>query len=175
MNAIMGKVLPAEMGFDVMHINLHKTFSTPPGGGGPGSGVVGVGEKLAPFLPVPVIGSTADSYHWLNESDLPKTIGRLSAFMGNVGVLLRAYVYMRLLGPEGMERVADFAVLNANYVMKQLQKAGFDLAFPERRASHEFIVTLKRQAQSDNVKAMDVAKALLDRGIHAPTLSLIHI
>jgi len=169
LNAILGKVLPAEMGFDVMHINLHKTFSTPHGGGGPGSGVVGVGEKLAPFLPVPVIGSTADSYHWLNESDLPKTIGRLSAFMGNVGVLLRAYVYMRLLGPEGMERVADFAVLNANYVMKQLQKAGFDLAFPERRASHEFIVTLKRQAQSDNVKAMDVAKALLDRGIHAPT------
>jgi glycine dehydrogenase subunit 2 len=169
LNAILGKVLPAKMGFDVMHINLHKTFATPHGGGGPGSGVVGVGEKLAPFLPVPVIVSSAESYRWLDESDLPKTIGRLSAFMGNIGVLLRAYVYMRLLGREGMGRVADHAVLNANYVMKQLQKAGFDLAFPERRASHEFIVTLKQQAKSDNVNAMDVAKALLDRGIHAPT------
>ncbi len=169
LNAILGKVLPAEMGFDVMHINLHKTFSTPHGGGGPGAGVVGVGETLAPYLPVPCVESTAAGYRWLDESDRPKSIGRLSAFMGNAGVLLRAYVYMRLLGREGMERVADYAVLNANYVMVELAKAGFDLAFPERRASHEFIVTLKKQAKSSGASAMDFAKALLDRDIHAPT------
>ncbi len=169
LNAILGKVLPAEMGFDVMHINLHKTFATPHGGGGPGSGVVGAGETLEPFLPVPVVGSTADGFRWLGEPDLPKSIGRLSAFMGNAGVLLRAYIYIRLLGREGIERVADYAVLNANYVMVQLGKAGFDIAFPDRRASHEFIVTLKRQAKSSGVNAMDFAKALLDRGIHAPT------
>ncbi|MFL2546054.1 MAG: aminomethyl-transferring glycine dehydrogenase subunit GcvPB [Candidatus Rariloculaceae bacterium] len=169
LNAILGKVLPAEMGFDVMHINLHKTFATPHGGGGPGSGVVGVGDKLAKFLPVPIVSASDDGYCWLDESDLPQTIGRLSAFMGNVGVLLRAYVYMRLLGREGMERVADYAALNANYLMKRLQQAGFELGFPERRASHEFIVTVKRQTKTDNVNAMDFAKALLDRGIHAPT------
>ncbi len=169
LNAILGKVLPAEMGFDVMHINLHKTFATPHGGGGPGSGVVGAGETLEPFLPVPVVGSTADGFRWLDKPDLPKSIGRLSAFMGNAGVLLRAYIYIRLLGREGIERVADYAVLNANYVMVQLGKAGFDIAFPDRRASHEFIVTLKRQAKSNGVNAMDFAKALLDRGIHAPT------
>ena len=169
LNAILGKVLPAEMGFDVMHINLHKTFATPHGGGGPGSGVIGVGEKLEPFLPVPLVGSTEDGYRWLDEADVPKSIGRLSAFMGNAGVLLRAYIYMRLLGQEGMERVADYAVLNANYVMVRLREAGFDIAFPDRRASHEFIVTLKRQAKSYGVSAMDFAKALLDRGFHAPT------
>ncbi len=169
LNAILGKVLPAEMGFDVMHINLHKTFATPHGGGGPGSGVVGAGETLKPFLPIPVVGSTADGYRWLDETDLPDSIGRLSAFMGNAGVLLRAYIYLRLLGREGVERVADYAVLNANYVMVQLGKAGFDIAFPDRRASHEFLVTLKRQAKSSGVNAMDFAKALLDRGIHAPT------
>jgi len=169
LNAILGKVLPAKMGFDVMHINLHKTFATPHGGGGPGSGVVGVGEILKPFLPTPLVGSTVDGYRWIDKSDLPKSIGRLSAFMGNAGVLLRAYIYMRLLGREGMERVADYAVLNANYVMVQLRNAGFDIAFPDRRASHEFVVTLKRLTQSSGVNAMDFAKALLDRGIHAPT------
>lgn len=169
LNAILGKVLPASMGFDVMHINLHKTFATPHGGGGPGSGVVGAGELLAPYLPVPVVGESDEGYRWLDENDRPHSIGRLSAFMGNAGVLLRAYIYMRLLGRQGMERVADYAVLNANYVMVELSKAGFDLAFPERRASHEFIVTLRRQAKSTGVSAMDVAKALLDRDFHAPT------
>ncbi len=169
LNAILSKVLPAEMGFDVMHINLHKTFATPHGGGGPGSGVVGAGETLKAFLPVPVVDSTAEGFRWLDQSDLPKSIGRLSAFMGNAGVLLRAYIYMRLLGREGIERVADYAVLNANYVMALLSKAGFDIAFPDRRASHEFLVTLKRQAKSSGVTAMDFAKALLDRGMHAPT------
>jgi glycine dehydrogenase subunit 2 len=169
LNAILGKVLPAKMGFDVMHINLHKTFATPHGGGGPGSGVVGAGETLAPYLPVPVVGESDEGYRWLDENDRPQSIGRLSAFMGNAGVLLRAYIYMRLLGRQGMERVADYAVLNANYVMSELSKAGFDLAFPDRRASHEFIVTLRKQAKSTGVNAMDFAKALLDRDFHAPT------
>ena len=173
LNAILGKVRPGDMGFDVIHMNLHKTFSTPHGGGGPGSGAVGVGERLLPFLPVPVVGKFGDGdearYDWLAEAERPQSIGRLSAFMGNAGVLLRAYVYMRLLGREGMRRVGEFATLNANYLQARLRDAGFSLAFPERRASHEFIVTLKREAKSYDLTAMDVAKALLDEGLHAPT------
>ena len=170
LNAILGKVFPGDMGFDVIHINLHKTFSTPHGGGGPGSGVVGVGKRLEPFLPTPIVDRRGDHFHWVDGgADRPKSIGRLSAFMGNAGVLLRAYVYIRLLGREGMERVADYSTLNANYLMKELEKMGFDLAFPDRRASHEFIVTLKKQAKENNVTAMDFAKALLDYGFHSPT------
>ena len=173
LNAILGKVRPGDMGFDVIHLNLHKTFSTPHGGGGPGSGAVGVGERLKPFLPLPLVGKTekdgADHYHWLDEDDLPQSIGRLSGFMGNAGVLLRAYVYMRLVGRDGMKRIGEYATLNANYLEKRLGEAGFDLAFPSRRASHEFIVTLKEEAKNLNVNAMDFAKALLDKGFHAPT------
>src|SRR6202034_216746 len=174
LNAILGKVRPGDMGFDVIHMNLHKTFSTPHGGGGPGAGAVGVGARLLPFLPVPIVGREADGkegerYRWLTESDLPQSIGRLSAFMGNAGVLLRAYIYMRLLGRDGMRRVGEYATLNANYLLKRLRDAGFDAAYPERRASHEFIVTLKRQARELNVTAMDFAKRLLDYGFHAPT------
>ena len=173
LNAILGKVRPGDMGFDVIHLNLHKTFSTPHGGGGPGSGAVGVGERLKPFVPVPVVGKReqddGDYYHWLTEDDLPQSIGRLSGFMGNAGVLLRAYVYMRLVGRDGMKRIAEFATLNANYLEKRLADAGFELAFPSRRASHEFIVTLKKEAKDLHVNAMDFAKALLDKGFHAPT------
>jgi glycine dehydrogenase subunit 2 len=169
LNAILGKVRPGDMGFDVIHMNLHKTFSTPHGGGGPGAGPVGVSERLEPFLPVPMVGYDGDEYHWITESERPQSIGRLSAFMGNAGVLLRAYVYARMLGREGMQRVAEFSTLNANYLMKRLQNAGFDLAFPRRRATHEFIVTLKRQHKEQGVSAMDVAKRLLDYGYHAPT------
>jgi len=173
LNAILGKVRPGDMGFDVIHMNLHKTFSTPHGGGGPGSGAVGVGERLLPFMPIPVVGKKDENgsayYDWLTEKDLPQSIGRLSAFMGNAGVLLRAYVYMRMIGHDGMERIAEYATLNANYLAARLQKAGFELAFPDRRASHEFIITLKSQAKTLQVSAMDVAKALLDQGMHAPT------
>ena len=169
LNAILGRAFPGDMGFDVIHLNLHKTFSTPHGGGGPGSGAVGVGETLRPFLPVPVVGKRGGEFVWLTERDRPQSIGRLSAFMGNAGILLRAYVYMRLLGAEGMRRVADFATLNANYLMVRLRDAGFQLAYPERRASHEFIVSLKDVARDTGVTAMDFAKALLDRGFHAPT------
>ncbi len=171
LNAILGKVRPGDMEFDVIHMNLHKTFSTPHGGGGPGSGAVGVGKRLQPFLPIPVVGrSDVDgSYHWLTEKDLPQSIGRLSGFMGNAGVLLRAYVYMRMVGRDGMRRIGEFATLNANYLQARLRAAGFEPAFPERRASHEFIITLKTMARTLHVTAMDVAKALLDEGLHAPT------
>jgi glycine dehydrogenase subunit 2 len=169
LNAILGKVRPGTMGFDVIHMNLHKTFSTPHGGGGPGSGAVGVGERLLPFLPIPIVGRDGDRYRWLDARDVPQTIGRLSAFMGNAGVLLRAYVYMRMLGRAGMQRVAEYASLNANYMLARLQQAGFDAAYPGRRASHEFIITLKRQAKQLGVNAMDFAKRLLDHGFHAPT------
>src|SRR5579864_951872 len=145
LNAILGKVRPGDMGFDVIHMNLHKTFSTPHGGGGPGAGAVGVASRLLPFLPLPVVGKEAEgSYRWLAEKDLPQSIGRLTGFGGNAGVLLRAYVYMRMLGREGMHRVGEYATLNANYLLAQLKQAGFDAAYPSRRASHEFIITLKR-------------------------------
>jgi glycine dehydrogenase subunit 2 len=169
LNAILGKVRPGDMGFDCLHMNLHKTFSTPHGGGGPGAGAVGVGARLMPFLPIPIVAREGERYRWLAESDLPQSIGRLSAFMGNAGVLLRAYIYMRLLGRDGMRAVGEYATLNANYLLRRLRDAGFDAAYPGRRASHEFIVTLKRQARELGVTAMDFAKRLLDLGFHAPT------
>jgi glycine cleavage system protein P-like pyridoxal-binding family len=264
LNAILGKVRPGDMGFDVIHMNLHKTFSTPHGGGGPGAGAIGVSARLLPFMPIPVVGKKSFSgvtgndadtgeavslkrqaidgmaelageaptetvraarlaavqsrhrleplmliqdvsagsqaahamnsvssaaqnrgasplsasppaedeevrYRWLDERDLPQTIGRLSAFAGNAGVLLRAYVYIRMLGREGLSRVSEFATLNANYLMVRLKAEGFDLAFPQRRAAHEFIVTLKRQAKIQGVTAANYAKRLLDYGYHAPT------
>ena len=169
LNAILGKVRPGDMGFDVIHMNLHKTFSTPHGGGGPGAGAVGVSARLQPFMPIPVVGKQEERYRWLTEKDLPQSIGRLSAFMGNAGVLLRAYIYMRMLGREGMSRVGEYATLNANYLLAQLAARGFDPAYPGRRASHEFIITLKKQARELEVTAMDFAKRLLDYGFHAPT------
>jgi glycine dehydrogenase subunit 2 len=169
LNAILGKVKPGDMGFDVIHMNLHKTFSTPHGGGGPGAGAVGVSKRLEPFVPVPVVTQEGNRYRWLTEADRPQSIGHLSAFMGNAGVLLRAYVYARMLGRNGMQRVAEFAALNANYLMSRLRAAGFELAFPTRRASHEFIVTLQKLKEETGVTAMDVAKRLLDKGFHAPT------
>ncbi|MCP5141939.1 MAG: aminomethyl-transferring glycine dehydrogenase subunit GcvPB [Gammaproteobacteria bacterium] len=170
LNAILGKVRPGDMGFDVIHMNLHKTFSTPHGGGGPGSGAVGVSERLKPFMPIPIVAREGDKYRWLTEQDMPQSIGRLSAWMGNAGVLLRAYVYARMLGRDGMHRVGEYATLNANYLLAELKKAGFDLAYPGRRATHEFIVTVKRQAKEFGITATDVAKRLLDYGYHAPTI-----
>ena len=173
LNAILGQVRPGDMGFDVLHMNLHKTFATPHGGGGPGSGPVGVGARLLPFLPTPIVGremTTEGSYYrWLDEQDIPDTIGPLSAHMGNAGILLRAFAYSRLLGAEGMRRVGEFATLNANYMAARLKAAAFELAFPERRATHEFIVTLSKEAKDHGVTAMDFAKRLLDYGLHAPT------
>ena len=198
LNAILGKVRPGDMGFDAIHMNLHKTFSTPHGGGGPGAGAVGVSERLRDFLPIPMIekvvrgadgtdslpphagesGRRPDEglsgrgnawYRFVRKKDRPLSIGRLSAFAGNAGVLLRAYVYARMLGREGMVRVAEYATLNANYLAAQLRKAGFTLAYPERRASHEFIVTVQPQKKANGITALDFSKALLDHDIHAPT------
>ncbi|MBV1881660.1 MAG: aminomethyl-transferring glycine dehydrogenase subunit GcvPB [Pseudomonadales bacterium] len=175
LNAILGQVKPGDMGFDVLHMNLHKTFATPHGGGGPGAGPVAVNERLLPYLPIPVVGREAVGHHnefkyrWLNEKDCPDTIGRLSAFMGNAGVLLRAYYYARALGREGLVRAGLFSTLNANYLMKKMELAGFKLAYPERRATHEFIITFSEEAKALRVSAMDYAKRLLDYGYHAPT------
>ncbi|MBD3609007.1 MAG: aminomethyl-transferring glycine dehydrogenase subunit GcvPB [Gammaproteobacteria bacterium] len=169
LNAILGKVKPGDMGFDVIHMNLHKTFSTPHGGGGPGAGPVGVSERLIPFLPVPMVAKEGDNYRWLTEKDRPQTIGRLSAFAGNAGILMRAYIYAKMLGRDGMVRVSEFSTLNANYMMVKLKEAGFEMAYPERRATHEFILTLKKEAKETGAIAMDFAKRLLDYGHHAPT------
>ena len=170
LNAILGKTNPGIMGFDVIHMNLHKTFSTPHGGGGPGSGAIGVSERLIPYMPTPYIGKNDDGYFFVDKKQAPKSIGRLSAFAGNAGVNMRAYVYALLLGREGMKRIAEFATLNANYLMKRLKDKGFQLAFKNRRASHEFIITLKRQAKELGLLASDLAKGLLDKGMHAPTV-----
>ncbi len=169
LNAILGKVRPGDMGFDVIHVNLHKTFSTPHGGGGPGAGPVGVSQRLEPYLPVPLVACDGEGYRWLVERDRPQSIGRLTAFGGNMGILLRAYIYARMLGAEGMRRVGEYATLNANYLLRRLTAAGFQPAYPGRRASHEFIVTLRREAKELGVNTMDFAKRLLDYGYHAPT------
>ncbi len=170
LNAILGKVRPGDMGFDVLHLNLHKTFATPHGGGGPGAGPIAVAERLQPYLPQPLITCGQGIYGWTNPSSYPQSIGRFGAFMGNIGVLLRAYIYLRCLGRKGVVRVGELATLNANYLQEKLRQAGFTLVYPKRRATHEFIITLKDQAKAYGVTARDYAKRLLDYGIHAPTI-----
>lgn len=170
LNAILGKVRPGDMGFDVIHLNLHKTFATPHGGGGPGCGPVAASARLAPYLPVPLVAQSGDHYQWLTQKDCPQSIGRLSTFMGNAGIILRAHFYARLLGREGLKRVSEYATLNANYLLSRLKAAGFTPAYPTRLATHEFILTLKSQAKTLGISALDVAKRLLDYGFHAPTM-----
>lgn len=174
LNAILGLVKPGEMGFDVIHLNLHKTFATPHGGGGPGAGPVAVNARLAPFLPMPYViktehSSAKSTYSFITEQDLPDSIGRLSCFMGNAGILLRAYFYILMLGQQGILRVCQYATLNANYLMKKLEKIGFQPAYPARRATHEFIITLSEIKKLYQITTMDFAKRLLDYGFHAPT------
>ena len=170
LNAILGKVCPGDMGFDVLHLNLHKTFATPHGGGGPGAGPVAVNSLLEPYLPIPIVGKLLDDqYVWLDEHYFPLSIGKLSAFMGNAGILIRALAYALLLGREGMVRVAEFSTLNANYLAAELAKAGFQLAYPSRRATHEFLITLSEESKNLGVRALDFAKRLLDYDMHAPT------
>lgn len=170
LNAILGRVRPGDMGFDVMHMNLHKTFATPHGGGGPGSGPVAANHRLFPYLPIPMVGKDSDGrYKWLDCKTNPESIGRMSAFMGNAGILVRAYIYAKLLGSNGMHRVSDIATLNANYLMKRLEKIGYTTSLPNRLAAHEFIVTLKHEAKQYVVTARDLAKRLLDYGYHAPS------
>ena len=167
LNAIVGLVKPGAMGFDVMHLNLHKTFATPHGGGGPGAGPVAVSAALKPFLPGPVVMKTAAGYRW--SCDQAQSIGRLSCFMGNVSILLRAYFYLCLLGHAGLLRVSQYATLNANYLLTALTRLGYSAAYPGRRASHEFILTLAHEKKQFGIQAMDVAKRLLDYQCHAPT------
>jgi glycine dehydrogenase subunit 2 len=169
LNAIVGQVRPGDMGFDVMHLNLHKTFATPRGIGGPGAGPVAVNEKLAPFLPHGFIDKKHEGYFWTNAQSHPQSIGRLSCFMGNINVLLRAYFYIRILSKHGIKRISEYASLNANYLLHALMNMGYQAAYPKRRASHEFIISLQQEKQSHGITAMDVAKRLLDFGFHAPT------
>lgn len=164
LNAIMGQCRPGDLGFDVMHFNLHKTFATPHGMGGPGAGPVGVGERLAPFLPGPRVAPTPDGFGLVTPE---KSIGRVSAFFGNFLVAVRAYAYMLHLGAEGLKEVSAHAVLNANYVHARLKHA-YDSAF-DSRFMHECVFSAARQA-AKGVRALDIAKALIDRGFHAPTV-----
>lgn len=164
-NAILGITRPGDMGFDVVHMNLHKTFSTPHGGGGPGAGPVGVKEFLAPFLPVPWVTRGEKGYRL--EWKAPDSIGRVKGFYGNFGILVRAYAYIRSLGGEGLKQIAENAVLNANYLMKKLEKA-YDLPYPGL-CMHEFVLSGRRQKKA-GVRTLDVAKRLLDFGYHPPTI-----
>jgi glycine dehydrogenase subunit 2 len=165
-NAIMGITRPGDMGFDVVHLNLHKTMSTPHGGGGPGAGPVGVKSRLIPFLPKPVVGCREDgSYFW--DTERPESIGRVKAFYGNFGILVRAYTYIRTYGPEGLRRVSENAVLNANYMMHRLAPY-FEVPYPGV-CKHEFVLSGKR-LKAFGVRTLDVAKRLLDFGYHPPTV-----
>jgi glycine dehydrogenase subunit 2 len=166
LNAIMGRVKPGEIGFDIIHMNLHKTFAAPHGGGGPGSGVVGVSERLADFIPVPEVVKNASGLYTLNFN-IRDSIGMLASFFGNFGVLLKAYTYILMLGREGLMDVSEKAVLNANYIMKKL-KPYYDLPY-DRLCMHECVFSAKRQA-AKGVRALDIAKALIERGIHPPTV-----
>ena len=166
LNALMGKVKPADLGIDVMHYNLHKTFSTPHGGGGPGSGPVGVTGELEPFLPIPRVVRLEDGTFDIKE-DLPDSIGRVIGFHGHFLVMVKAYAYIRTMGPEGLKRAAELAVLNANYLRVMLQDT-FHLPYPHK-CMHEVVFTDKKQ-RAKGVTTLDIAKRLLDYGIHAPTV-----
>ena len=168
LNAIMGKVRPGDMGFDIVHINTHKTFATPHGGGGPGAGPVGVAEHLVPYLPAPLLARGDDGgFRW--DRDRPKSIGRLHGFNGNVGVLVRAYAYVFAHGGDGLTEVSELAALNANYLAAQLSEA-FPLAFPDSPPMHEFVATGAPLERETGVRAMDVAKRLIDLGYHPSTV-----
>lgn len=165
LNAVLSKARPGDMGFDVVHLNLHKTFTGPHGGGGPGSGPVGVKEDLIPYLPKPVLVKTEEGYHF--DYNRPESIGRVKPFYGNFGINVRAYTYIRSMGPDGLMAVTEYAVLNANYMMRRLAPY-FDLPF-DQHCKHEFVLSGKRQKKL-GVRTLDIAKRLLDFGYHPPTI-----
>ncbi|MGD6795873.1 aminomethyl-transferring glycine dehydrogenase subunit GcvPB [Metabacillus indicus] len=165
LNAVLSKARPGDMGFDVVHLNLHKTFTGPHGGGGPGSGPVGVKADLIPYLPKPVLVKRDDKYAF--DYDRPQSIGRVKPFYGNFGINVRAYTYIRTMGPDGLKAVTEYAVLNANYMMRRLSEA-YDLPF-DRHCKHEFVLSGKRQKKL-GVRTLDIAKRLLDFGYHPPTI-----
>lgn len=164
-NALLGIVRPGDMGFDIVHLNLHKTFSTPHGGGGPGSGPVGVKERLVPFLPVPLVEKSGGRYRF--DLNRPQSIGRLKLFHGQAGMILRAYVYIRTLGCSGLKQISEDAILNANYLKERLKKF-FPVAVDEP-CMHEFVLSAKT-AEGKGIHALDIGKRLLDYGFHAPTV-----
>ncbi|MED1674404.1 aminomethyl-transferring glycine dehydrogenase subunit GcvPB [Pallidibacillus thermolactis] len=165
LNAIMSKVRPGDMGFDVVHLNLHKTFTGPHGGGGPGSGPVGVKKDLIPFLPVPVLVKQDEQYVF--DYDRPQSIGRIKPFYGNFGINVRAYTYIRTMGPDGLKQVTENAVLNANYLMRRLAPY-YDLPY-NTHCKHEFVLSGRKQKKL-GVRTLDIAKRLLDFGFHPPTI-----
>jgi glycine dehydrogenase subunit 2 len=169
MNALLGIVRPGDLGFDILHYNLHKTFSTPHGGGGPGSGPVGVSERMLPFLPGPVVEAVES-----DDDEIPmyrlvvpeKSIGRMKAFHGHVGIFVRAYTYIRMHGAEGLRRIAEHAVLNANYLQKKIARS-YPVPYGERRCMHEFVA--EGVVEGSDVRALDISKRLMDYGFHPPT------
>jgi glycine dehydrogenase subunit 2 len=165
LNAVLSKARPGDMGFDVVHLNLHKTFTGPHGGGGPGSGPVGVKADLIPFLPKPLVSKRGDEF--ILDYDRPQSIGRVKPYYGNFGINVRAYTYIRSMGPDGLKAVTEYAVLNANYMMRRLAPH-FDLPF-DRHCKHEFVLSGRRQKKL-GVRTLDIAKRLLDFGYHPPTI-----
>ena len=170
LNPLLGKARPGDMGFDIVHINIHKTFSTPHGGGGPGAGPVGVSKDLAQFLPVPRVAFDGKRYRL--DYEKPHSIGKMRSFQGNVAVLLRAYAYILSMGFEGLKEAAEVSVLNANYMMKKLRNVkGLMLPYDrEKPRKHEFVISAKPLKNETGVSALNVAKRLLDFGLHAPTI-----
>lgn len=165
LNAIMGYARPGDMGFDVVHLNLHKTFTGPHGGGGPGSGPVGVSEELARFLPKPILERHGGRYVWNENRE--DSIGRVKPYYGNFGIYLRAYTYIRTMGAEGLKQASEYAVLNANYMMRKLEKM-YELPY-KQHCKHEFVLSGRKQKQL-GVRTLDIAKRLLDYGYHPPTI-----
>lgn len=169
LNAILGRCRPGDMGFDIVHINTHKTFATPHGGGGPGAGPVAVTEALEPYLPVPLVARDEATGTFRLEMDRPRSIGRMHGFHGNIGVLVRAYAYVFLHGRDGLREVSERAVLNARYLAHLLREA-FPLAFPDGPPMHEFVATAAPLKQRTGVRALDIAKRVIDLGFHPSTV-----
>jgi glycine dehydrogenase subunit 2 len=180
LNAIMGITRPGDMGFDIVHFNLHKSFTQPHGGGGPGAGPIAVSERIAPYLPVPQVvkrdraanGVAASSWFDL-EHDIPKSIGKLRGFQGNYGVFVRSYAYIRSLGAEGLREASEIAVLNANYLLALLRRAGVAEYLPaafDRLCMHEFVLSGAPMKRELGIRTLDLAKRLLDHGVHPPTV-----
>lgn len=164
-NALMAKIRPGDMGFDVCHLNLHKTFGTPHGGGGPGSGPVGVASKLVPFLPGPIVSKGEDGFYLQHNQ---KSIGRMHSFYGNVNVVIKAYVYMLFNGIDGLKKASEKAVENANYLMNEIKEF---ITLPyDRVCMHEFVISAEKLKKETGISALDIAKALIDKGYHPPTV-----
>jgi len=167
-NAIIGRERPGDMGFDIVHLNLHKTFSTPHGGGGPGSGPVGVKINLEKFLPIPRICKNKNRFFF--DYDVPDSIGKIKGFYGNFSVLLKAYIYIIMMGKDGLKETSEIAVLNSNYMKEKIINiGGYELPYKKLR-KHEFVLSCNKLKQEKNIRAMDIAKRLLDYGFHPPTI-----